>query len=135
MKTPEEISAATILKYKKHSVAKLKNKAQIVFNKWIRERDKNLPCISCGSGIPSQATHFYSAGHYNQLRFNEDNCHLGCVRCNYFLSGNLNEYRKRLEIKIGKERLRKLDEIAAIKKAYKFDRFTLIAIIEKYKSK
>lgn len=128
------LDSKTIQKYSKYSVAELKQLAQKYFNAFIRKRDKGQPCISCGSGTPTQASHFYSAGHYNALRFNEDNVWLACVRCNFFLSGNLGEYRKRLEKKIGKERLLALDE-QAIKKAYKFDRFTLINLIETYKLK
>ncbi len=128
----QTLDAKTIQKYAKYSISKLKIKAQTVFNKWIRERDNGQPCISCGSGTGCQAGHFYSAGHYNALRFTEDNCHLQCVRCNHFLSGNLNNYRINLEKKIGKEKLRKLDE-QAVSKAYKWDKFYLIMIIEKYK--
>jgi len=132
-----QIDAKTIKKYDKYSVAELKKKAQVVFNKWIRERDKDLPCISCSSRNTSTASHFYSAGHYNALRFNEDNVHISCHRCNYFLHGNLSEYRVKLEKRIGKERLLALDELAAISKRnrnFKFDRFSLIDIIEKYKT-
>lgn len=130
------MTSETIKKYDKYSVAQLKAKAQVVFNKWIRERDKNERCISCDSNNTSTASHFYSAGHHNALRFNEDNVHLSCHRCNYFLHGNLSEYRIRLEKRIGKERLKALDELAAISKrnrAFKFDRFSLIEIITKYK--
>lgn len=125
----------TIKKYEKYSVAELKKMAQKYFNTYIRKRDAGQRCISCGSGKPNQSGHFYSAGHYNSLRFNEDNCHLQCLRCNYFLHGNLNNYRTRLEAKIGKDRLLALDELAAIKRAFKFDRFTLIDLIETYKLK
>ena len=111
--------------------------AQKHFNAYIRKRDERLPCISCGSGQPEQAGHFYSAGHYTALRFNEDNTHGQCVRCNYFLSGNLNNYRIRLEKKIGIDRLIQLDELAAISKRSlkKWDRFELIEVIENYKAK
>lgn len=129
----QDLTANIIQKYSKHSVAKLKTLAQKHFNKFIRERDNGQPCISCGSGQPEHAGHFYSAGHYNQLRFTEDNAHFQCLRCNFFLHGNLIEYRKRLEAKIGKERMLVLDTIALNKKAFKYDRFTLISIIEKYK--
>jgi len=127
------MDAKLIQKYKKYSVAELKKKAQSVFNKWIRKRDKGKPCISCGSGKPEHAGHFYSAGHHNHLRFNEDNCHLQCIRCNYFLSGNLINYRIGLIKKIGIVKVTELDLIAAIKRAHKDDRFSLIEIIEKYK--
>ena len=123
-------------KYRKYTVSQLIGKAQVKFNKFIRERDKGQPCISCGSYNTATASHFYSAGHYGQLRFNEDNVHLSCVKCNYFLSGNLIEYGIRLEKKIGKERVEKLEMIAMYSKrnrSFKLDRFALIEIIEKYK--
>lgn len=125
----------TIQKYKKYSVAQLKSKAQSIFNKWIRERDKELPCISCGTGKPEQAGHFYSAGHYNHMRFLENNTHGQCIRCNHFLSGNLIGYRKGLEKRIGKERVLELDELAIYRGVRKIDRFALVEIIEKYKQK
>lgn len=127
------MTAATIQKYKKYTVAQLKKKAQVVFNKFIRERDKDLPCISCKKAPVQQAGHFYSAGHYNHLRFNELNTNGQCVRCNHFLSGNLNVYRINLEAKIGTENLKQLDILANHKSLHKDDRFTLIDIIEKYK--
>ena len=126
------MNANLIKKYDKYSAAKLKQLAQKHFNAWIRKRDEGQLCISCGANNPEQAGHFYSAGHHNIIRFNEDNCHLQCRRCNYYLSGNLINYRKSLEKKIGKERLEKLDMLASIKKAHKHDRFTLIDIINKY---
>ena len=129
------MQANTIKKYDKYTVSELKKMAQKYFNAFIRKRDEGQPCISCGSGSPNQAGHFYSAGHYNSLRFNEDNCHFQCVRCNYFLHGNLNNYRTRLEAKIGSERLAALDLLASNKRSFKFDRFTLIDIIETYKAK
>jgi len=128
------MDAKVIQKYSKYSVAELKLKAQTEFNKFIRQRDSHLVCISCQRSGIEQAGHFYSAGHYNRLRFNEDNVHGQCKRCNYFLSGNLNEYRKNLEKRIGPERLESLDNEAKVKGLYKFDRFTLIEIILKYKS-
>jgi hypothetical protein len=38
--------------------------AQIVFNKWIRERDNGQPCISCGKEIKGvkHASHYLSSG-------------------------------------------------------------------------
>jgi len=127
------MTAKDIQKFKKYSVAQLKAKAQIVFNKWIRKRDEGQRCISCGTGTPEQAGHFYSAGHHNALRFNEYNVNLQCMRCNYFLSGNLINYRIGLLKKIGVVRVTQLDLLASIKKAHKDDRFSLISTILKYK--
>lgn len=80
---------------------------QKVFNQFIRLRDANLGCISCGtsmSGRKGDASHFYSVGASPNLRFNEDNVHLACVPCNQFKHGNLIEYAARLPKRIGQQR-------------------------------
>lgn len=126
-----ELSVSIIQKYAKLSTVKLKQKAQTVFNKWIRERDKELPCISCQTGTPTQAGHYLSQGHHSALRYNEYNTNAQCVRCNMFLSGNLINYRKNLVKKIGEDKVVELENTS--RKAYSWDRFTLIDLIEKYK--
>ena len=76
---------------------------QVVFNKYIRLRDQNDGCISCGSKSASayHAGHYRSIGSARHLRFNELNCHRQCAACNTHLSGNLINYRQRLITKIG----------------------------------
>ena len=70
---------------------------QIVFNAWIRKRDENLPCISCGTfNGKMNAGHYRSVGSCPELRFDENNVHKQCERCNSHLSGNLINYRKGL---------------------------------------
>jgi hypothetical protein len=84
---------------------------QVVFNTFIRTRDKDEKCISCGTRKAVQ----YAAGHfwattYQYLRFNEDNVHKQCNKnCNMMKSGNLLEYRPRLVKRIGLERVEALD--------------------------
>lgn len=82
-------------------------KAQEEFNRYIRVRDKDQPCISCGQTHNKMtAGHYKSVGAYPELRFCEDNCHGQCwYNCNSNRSGNIIEYRKRLEEKLGPERL------------------------------
>jgi hypothetical protein len=106
--------------------------AQSEFNKYIRLRDRDLPCISCGRYHSGQ----YHAGHYRtigsspQLRFNENNVHKQCAPCNNHLSGNIVNYRLSLINKIGIVELEKLEnyhdtvkwdieQIKAIKAEYK----------------
>ncbi|MGX2956411.1 recombination protein NinG [Ursidibacter arcticus] len=85
--------------------------AQAVFNKFIRLRDKDLPCISCQRFHQGQ----YHAGHYRtvkampELRFNEDNVHKQCSACNNHLSGNITEYRIHLVRKIGVDKVEWLE--------------------------
>ena len=120
---------------KQVTTAKLKAKAQTIFNKWIRNRDADKPCVSCGKYQIECASHFYSAGHYSHLRFDEDNVWGSCVKCNYYLSGNLIPYRIELEKRIGKERLQLLDAKANHKGYNKNDRFKYELIISQYKLK
>ena len=124
------MTAAQIQKFSKLSTAKLKAKAQTVFNKWIRIRDSGLPCISCGTGQVAQAGHYLSQGHHSALRFDELNTNGQCIRCNLFLHGNLIGYRKGLVRKIGEAAVVGLE--CTRKKAHRWDRFTLIDIILKY---
>ena len=126
------MNATEISKYEKRSTAWLKKKAQQVFNRWIRERDKDQSCISC-VGKAEQAGHFYSSGHFKHMTFNEDNTNGQCVRCNYHLHGNLLTYRANLEKKIGSERLDILDTLSRQRVVNHSNRFYLIEIIEKYK--
>jgi hypothetical protein len=107
---------------------------QIVFNKYIRLRDKHELCISCKQ-IPkkSNAGHYYNANNHWNVRFNEDNVHLQCEHCNTFLSGNLINYRENLLKKIGEGEFQLLE--AEAKKTRKFTKEELKEIIETYKKK
>lgn len=129
------MEAKIIQKYNQRSISWLRKKAGFYFKKYIRLRDKEQSCISCGNPYPAHAGHFYSAGHYPALEFNENNVHVQCIRCNCHLHGNLNEYRKRIVYKIGQNDLDRLDYLADQykKTGYKHDRFFLIEVIEKYK--
>ena len=84
---------------------------QRVFNEFIRLRDADLPCISCGRYHQGQyhAGHYRSVGACPELRFNEDNVHKQCSACNSHLSGNILEYRLGLIEKIGLERVEFLE--------------------------
>lgn len=93
-----------------------KKEAQAVFNRFIRLRDAELPCISCGIvGDSGGLGGYWDAGHYRsrganpELAFNEDNCHKQCKRCNRQLSGNVVNYRIRLLERIGVERVEALE--------------------------
>ena len=107
--------------------------AQQVFNKYIRERDKGLPCISCGNE-PKKANcgHYFSQGGHSNVRFDEDNCHLQCEHCNSYLSGNLLNYQIGIEKRIGGQRLLALHERAHETKKWTIDELTdLIATYKK----
>lgn len=125
-----------IQKYKHLSTPRLKAKAIEVFNRWIRNRDKDEPCINCGRYTTLQCGHFFAAGKYNWLRFWEDNSNGECLQCNYFDSeSHAMKYRPNLIKKIGQERFDRLtfESLRADKRQYKHSRYELIEIIEKYK--
>lgn len=124
----------TRMKADLETVQDLVKAAQVVFNRYIRERDKAQTCISCGS-IPKKANagHFWNANNHWNVRFDEDNVHLQCERCNSFLSGNLLEYRTNLCLKIGQERYDQLEARARVTR--KFTKDELKEIIEIYKKK
>lgn len=85
---------------------------QVVFNQFIRERDKNEGCISCGTkaNVKYDAGHFFSVGAFPNVRFDEDNVWKQCSNnCNVHLSGNIHNYRPRLIEKIGVERFEALE--------------------------
>lgn len=96
--------------------------AQIAYNAYIRERDKDLPCISCGDFTPMTRGGDYDCGHYRsvganpELRFEELNAHKQCKRCNSHLSGNVVNYRIGLLLRIGEERVKWLEGPHAAKK-------------------
>jgi len=83
---------------------------QTQFNRYIRLRDKNKPCISCGKPLVGKydAGHYYSVGSTPELRFDADNVHGQCVACNQHLHGNLIEYTERLPLRIGDKRFEQL---------------------------
>lgn len=92
--------------------------AQAEFNAFIRARDADLPCISCGRHHEGQyhAGHFYSVGARPNLRFDERNVHKQCSTCNAYLHGNLINYRAGLIKRIGLEALEALEADQAVKK-------------------
>ena len=113
------------------TLPKLKKKAQDVFNKWIRERDKDSGCISC-NGETQQAGHYFSSGHYSSLTFSELNVNGQCVRCNMFLHGNLIQYRMGLVYRYGEREVHQLEQDSRYG-VKKWSREELEEIIKKYK--
>lgn len=106
--------------------------AQAEFNRFIRLRDAELPCISCGRHHQGQyhAGHYLTVGARPELRFNELNVHKQCAPCNNHLSGNLVNYRINLIQKIGLDNVEWLEgaheplkltieQIKAIKQEYR----------------
>lgn len=134
-----ERSEIKVRKEKLKSRAEHLREAQFAVNEYVRLRDAHLPCISCDSrptdhdlitGSRWDAGHYRSVGACPELRFEPLNIHRQCVKCNRNLSGNAVEYRIRLVLRIGAEKVawiegphpaRKytVEEIKAIKAEYR----------------
>lgn len=90
--------------------------AQKAFNAFVRIRDFDKPCVSCGR-LPGQKRggtvdcgHYRSRGAAGHLRFNLMNAHSQCVYCNRHLGGNYSEYRIGLIGRIGLDRVERLEQ-------------------------
>ncbi|WP_061084556.1 recombination protein NinG [Chryseobacterium indologenes] len=132
------ITAEIRIKYKGKSIDALIETFQKLVNAKVRHRDSKdgyFICISCEELKPinqMNSGHYFAKEFYKSVRFDLDNMHGQCVRCNKYLSANLIPYRSNLLLKIGEHRLRQLEQKAALKN-FKFSRDFLIEQIEKYK--
>lgn len=107
--------------------------AQLVFNRWIRNRDQGKPCVTCPSIEPSEAGHFYSAGSFSGVRFDETNVHIQCGVCNRGKDGNHKNYIKAMVRMYGAAYMAELEELARSTKMKSWSREELEHIIAKYK--
>ena len=140
----EELKKKALSKWNKKKKAKkeelktvsdLMKEVQIACNAFIRERDKDKGCISCGSDLSSKfdAGHYFSSGGHKNITFNEDNIHGQCVACNQWKHGNLIQYQIGIQKRIGADRLLKLHELAH--KEYKPTREELRKLKKKFQQK
>lgn len=138
----ERIAAAEDRKTVKIKLEKLKTargwtkEAQIAFNAYIRERDKDKPCICCGQPLESGTVggsfdcgHYRSVGSAPHLRFDERNAHGQRKQCNRWAAGRAVDYRIGLIARIGQgsvdalesdqtPRKYTIEELKAIKATY-----------------
>lgn len=125
-------------KEKNKTLPQLEAEARMWFQRWVRLRDKDLPCISCGSTKDKRydGGHWWKAEIYSGLIFHVDNCHKQCSRpCNKDLAGDPANYRIGLVKRIGEERVKWLEENKDRLRNYKYTRQELIDIAEAYKQK
>lgn len=128
---------------KKEALEQIKTKSQKIqdarriFQLYIRQRDKDLPCISCGTMTSKawDAGHYLKAELYTGLIFNEDNCHKQCRKCNRYLGGNELEYRIGLIKRIGADRVEELERRRNQLRLYKYSDEELKALTLKFKAK
>lgn len=113
--------------------------AQKAFNAYIRERDKDKPCICCGNPLSHgdvgggfDCGHYRSTGSAPHLRFHEDNAAGQRKVCNRYGAGRAVDYRLGLIARIGQERVEALESANEI---HKWTREELSAIRAAYVSK
>lgn len=110
-----------------------------VVHKYIRLRDRGESCISCGTKwrYDFQAGHFYKAELYSSIRFDEDNIHGQCAKCNIYDEGNLNNYDLMLPKRIGVDKYNALKKKAENdkKQHFKWNREELESIRKTFMSK
>lgn len=96
--------------FKANDKSELLKLAQMIVNKYIRLRDLNKPCCTCGhlEGRQFHAGHFENVGGKGQLRFYTLNIHKQCSICNNWKSGNLAEYERFMINKYGIDFVEKL---------------------------
>jgi hypothetical protein len=111
--------------------------AQVMFNRYIRLRDKDQNCISCGSklGAKYDAGHYFSSGGHRAVTFDENNVHAQCVHCNQHLSGNLLNYQLGIEKRIGADKLIELYEKAYLTKKFSVPELQEIILVYRQKIK
>jgi hypothetical protein len=134
-----DLEIAKTEKKERSSLSALKKGVEEICHLYIRTRDKGKNCISCNGYYKSsfQAGHFYSAGKYSNIKFNEFNINGQCEQCNLRMEGNVNGYRTILPDRIGADKVMELDKLARDYKIHGFswDRLVLMELKEYYKKK
>ena len=134
-----DLEKAEIEHKSKKSLSYLIQNTVNICHEYIRERDKNKPCISCGEPWHSgfHAGHFYKAELYSTLKFDENNINGQCQGCNNFNDGNESGYRVGLIKRYSKGYIDLLDSKALLEKKerFKWDRIKLLDIQKYYKQK
>lgn len=91
------------------AVTGLKAALDKVFSQFIRLRDSDdngyITCYCCSKKVFWKEAHnmHYIPRQHLSLRFSEVNCHAGCVRCNYFNNGNIEQYIIHLKKDFGED--------------------------------
>jgi len=116
------------------TLSQYESEAKKSFQKWVRQRDEGLPCISCGTleTIRWDGGHLFKAEIFSGVIFDERNTNRQCIKCNTVLNGNEAEYSIRLKERIGTVEFLKLQIKAMETRQYKYTREELLEIKNKY---
>ncbi|UBB18352.1 recombination protein NinG [Comamonas odontotermitis] len=99
----EERAKVKTRKEKSLTPSQRRARAQVEVNAYVRLRDADLPCISCGRFHEGQwhAGHYRSRGAAINLALDPRNIHKQCQPCNTHLHGNAIAYRAGLVERYG----------------------------------
>lgn len=99
------------------------DEAQHAFNAYIRERDREKPCICCGQPLGAgEVGGAYDCGHYRSvgsaphMRFDPRNAHAQRKICNRWGAGRAVDYRLGLIARIGLEAVESVESDQAARK-------------------
>ena len=114
----------------KVSRGKLVRKLDSVYSQYIRLKDSvggDATCVTCGITKPwkeLQNGHFYTRGRYS-TRWDDDNCHVQCYRCNVALKGNYIAYTKYMINRYGMDFVDELE-----RKSLNSEKITTVGLAE-----
>ena len=123
------------IREKLKTLGKFESEAKTEFQKYIRKRDAEFPCISCGTVTADlwDGGHFKKAEIYSGVIFDEMNCHKQCRKCNRFLGGNELNFREGLIARYGEDYVLQIEQKAVHTRNYKFTKDELKELREKYR--
>jgi hypothetical protein len=111
-----DLASRKILRERLKTARDYIKEAQIAFNAYIRERDKDQLCICCNQPLQSGTVggnydcgHYRSVGSAPHLRFDPRNAHAQRKQCNRWGAGRAVDYRLGLIARIGIEAVESLE--------------------------
>lgn len=110
----------------------LKNKLDRLFAAYIRLRDKDKPCISCGKYVELEAGHFYGRSNL-AVKWDEMNVHGQCVDCNRYKNGNRMSFGRGIAMRYGDSVVEALDRRS--QERIKLKSYEILEKIEIYQNK
>ncbi|MGW8169691.1 MAG: recombination protein NinG [Sulfurovaceae bacterium] len=121
--------------YNQNDKTYLIKKAQDLINKYARLRDeaqRGHICCSCTGTGKMDGGHFLPVSTYKAIRFNVNQIHQQCVKCNQYNSGMRHEYREFMVNKYGDGYVEHLESHKGITKSYSIEYLNrLIKIVNK----
>ena len=82
---------------KSKSLKLAKAKADRYFSEYIRQRDMDKPCITCGKHTSEKDCGHFISRRFESVRMDEQNAHGQCIKCNRFEYGNQFEHGQQID--------------------------------------